>query len=501
MVRRNLQKSSQTRVFTIEDRAGPSHVPRYQTHARATGITRDLGTITPVRIADPNQYGRYLTIDKIKGQAGLPGTSLEYRVTREISEMLLLANKGCPIDVQIHIGACKDPSDFDLGWEKIVVIEDAEFTNYSTSELGAFDADQEIPTTETLDLMGIDHYELKPLEFTSIGESEIVQEIVDVVICDSRTCGACGLPSDGCQRLFAVQVPAGASPGLPSEVISSQDGGATWQEQIITTLPANQSPDAAVCVGPYLVVISNGDCSLHYALITDLLEDTSDWTEIATGLVCPTGAPNKAFSLGRTQTWIVGDGGYIYFSDDITAGVEAQSSGDVTSQDLADIHGFDESNLLAGGGSNALVLSRDGGLTWALATAASAKAGVAITAVWMLSDNEWLVGYADGDVYYTVDAGANWTEKALPGALTQIDGIKFATRTVGYLIGRTATAGKILRSISGGHTWYVLPEASGLSIPTNLHFNGLAACGDNPNFVLAGGIKTADGDGLVVRGS
>lgn len=500
MVRRNLQKSSQSRVFIIEDRAGPSHVPQYQTHARMTGITRDLGGITPVRIADPQQYGRYLTIDKIKGQAGLPSTTLEYRTTREVSDMLKLANKGCPIDVQLHIGACKDPSDFDLGWEKIIIIEDAEFTNYSTSELGAFDADQEIPTTETLDLMGIDHYELKPLEFARIGESQIVQEVVDVVICDSRTCGACGLPSNGCQRIFAMQVPAGASPGLPSEVISSQDGGATWQEQVITTLPANVAPTAMECVGPYLAVISNGDDSIHYALITDLLEDTSDWTEIVTGIVAA-GSPNNIVSLGRTQTWIVGDGGYIYFSDDITAGVEVQSSGDVTAQNLTTIHPFDESNLLAGGAANALVVTRDGGLTWSLVTGPSGQAAVAVTAVHMLSENEWIVGYGDGEVWYTVDGGENWTQKTLPGALTVVDDIKFATRSVGYLAGHTATVGKLLRTINGGNTWYVLPEASGLSIPTALEFNAIAACGDDPNFVLAGGLKTAGGDGIVVKGA
>lgn len=501
MVRRNLQHASHSRVFTIEDRASPTHSPIYQTLARMAGLTWGQGAITPVRIPDPKQYGRYLTIDKIKGQPGLPGSSLEFRTSRDLSDMLKLIRKGCPVDIQLHIGACKDPSDFDAGWEKIGVFEDCDFTNYTTPALGAFDADQEAQITETLDFSAQDYYELKPLTFTGMAETQIVQQVVDVAICDARTCGTCGIPSDGCQRIFAVQTPAGASPGLPAEVISTQDGGKTWREGNVTSLPANRAPAAMTCVGPYLVVISTADCSIHYALITDVLAGTAVWTRTATGLVCASGAPAAIASLSRTQTWIVGAGGYVYTTQDVTAGVTVQSSGDVTTQDLTCVHAFDDSNVLAGGKTNALIVTSNGGVTWRTVTGPAGQAAVQVNTVYMLSATEWYVGYNDGKVFYTIDGGTNWTQKAIPGALTVIDKIVFATRTVGYMIGHTASVGKILRTISGGYSWYVLPEGTGATIPANLQFYGLAACGDDPNSVWAGGIKTALGDGLLVKGA
>lgn len=501
MVRKNLQHSSQSRVFVIEDRAGPSHIPQYQAMGRALGVTVPFGGINPVRIPDPERYGQFLTIDKIRQQPALPSTSIEIRNTRDLSAMYRLARKGCPIDLQIHIGACQDVQDFDKGWEKIGILEDADFTQYQTSELGAMDADQEAQVMETLDITGSDYYEVKRMLFSAMAESQIVQQVIDVAICDQRTCGACGLPSDGVQRVFALQISAGASPGSAAELVTTVNGGSTWLEQNVTTLPVNLAPIAIACVGPYLVVISNADCAAHYALITDILAGTSSWTRIATGLVCAAGAPNAIFSLSRTQSWIVGAGGYIYFSSDPTSGFTPQSSGDVTTQPLSAIHGMDESNLLAGGTNNALLRTTNGGVTWMLVTGPSAKAAVAINAVYMASENEWHIGYNDGSLYYTIDGGVNWVAKVLPASPTVIDAIEFATRSVGYIAAHTAIKGLIYRTVNGGASWYVLPEQTGAALPTNLRFYGLAASGDDPNVVWAGGIKTLAGDGILVKGS
>lgn len=501
---RNFQKSSQSRVFTIEDRAGPSHVPIYQQLARASnGVTQALGGITPVRIPDPKQYGRFITVDKIKGQPGLPTTSLEFRMTREASAILSLVRKGCPLDLQLHVGACKDPSDFDQGWEKIHVWEDADITNYATTALGAFDADQEAPVVETIDLTSSDYYEIVPIAFSEMAGTEIVQMVVDVAICDARTCGECGIPSDGCQRVLAVQTGVGASPGMAAEVVSTQNGGSSWVENNINSLPVNRTPTAAACVGPLFAVISTDDGSINYAPLADIFADIPVFVRVATGITAPAGAPRAIFSLGRTQTWIAGAGGYIYFSTDITQGVSAQTSGGVTSQALNSIHGFDDQNLIAGGAQNALLFTKNGGITWAAATAPASKAAVTINAVYMLNEVEWFLGYDDGTLWYTIDGGLNWTQRVIPGSMDHIDRIKFATRTVGYLVGRqTGVNAKILRTINGGYSWYVLPEAGGGTLPTVAAYNGLAACPDNPNLVWAGGARTAAlSDGVLLKGA
>lgn len=501
--RRNLQQSSQSRVFLIEDEAAPNHTPTYESLARMTGITQSFGDISPVRIPDPKQYGRYIIADSIQGQPDLPHTTLEFRTSRDKSRVLAIARKGCPVDVQLHIGSCQDPSDFNGGWEKIIVLEKARFTNYSTDDLGAFDGDQNKTVMETVDVKAEDFYEILPMAFGAVAESTIVMSMIDVVIADSKTCGACGIASDGCQKVFALQIAVGASPGIAAEVVYSPDGGATIGTSIVTSLPVNRDPNALEAVGPYLVAISNTDNSINYAAIKDILAGTAVWTRIATGLVTA-GKPNAIVSVARDATWIVGDGGYIYKATDITSGVAVQSAGDLTVQNLRAISAYDDNSLLVGGAANVVIVTKDAGIVWSLVAAPSAKAGVNINAVAMLSELEWLLGYADGDLYYTMDGGTNWLRKALPGALTEINTMEFVTGAVGYIGGRSgtgATAARLLRTISGGNTWYVLPEQAGMTVPSATQWNGLAACGEDVNLLYAAGIKTANGDGILVKGA
>lgn len=495
---RKLQKSSQTRLFSIEDRANPPNHPNYQALARALGLSWPQGDVTPIRVPDPSQYGKFITVDRIKGQPGLPAISIEGRLTRELSEFLTLVRKGCAFDMQLHAGVCEDPRDFNNGWEKIYVLEGAEATSYDTAEFGALDGDQDAVVNETIPLVGLDWYELKRLLGTELGAAAIVQEVVGVTICDSRQCGECGISSNGCEKVFAVTLSSGGSPGLPAEVLFSGDSGTTVEDTTITSIGANEDPTGLACVGTYLVVISNDSESAHYAPLADILNGVEVWTEIATGFVAAKG-PNAIFSLGSVFTWIVGDGGYIYFSDDITAGVEVQSAGSVSSENLLDIHGIDELNLVVVGENNTVLVTNNGGLTWAAITGPSG--GDDLNAVWMKSELIWLVGTAAGELWYTRDGGDNWTIKSFSGSgAGSVRDIQFSTPTVGYMSHTSGAGnGRIFRTIDGGFSWYILPEAAGFSITANHGIDSLAACSEDPNLVFGGGLAADDADGVMVK--
>lgn len=493
----NIARASQSRVFTIEDGAGPGNAPEYMALARAGAAAWPQGDITPVRVPSRDQYGKFDVVDRIRGQEGLPTLPLEFRKTRELSEILRLVRKGCPLDIQVHIGACTNPTDFNEGWELIIVVEGAQATDYGTSELGALDADQEGTVLETVPFTGLDYYEIKPLVGSEIAAAQIVQEVIAVVICDSKQCGECGISSDGCQVIFALTLSAGGSPGLAAEVIFSDDGGATWDDTNITTLGANEDPNDMACVGSNVVVVSEDDEALHYADASDILAGTETWTRVATGFVATKG-PQAIFSLGRTFTWIAAEGGYIYFSSDVTASVSVQSAGSVTTQDLNDIHGANELDIVAVGNSNAVLYTENGGETWASVTGPAV--GVNLNAVWMRTTNEWLVGTAGGALYYTGDQGATWTLIAFPGSGSGvIRDIVFSTPTVGYMAHDTTTPrGRILRTIDGGHSWYVLPE-SATSMPLSDRINYLAACEEDPNLVYGAGLGDNAIDGFLVK--
>lgn len=488
-----LQRTPHTRLFLIENRAGPANAPSYQGFARAGSLDWPQGDITPVYLPSADNYDAFDVADTIVGQRGLPTLSTEFRKNRDISAVLKLIRKGCAVDLQIHGGACKDPTDFDRGWEWVTVLENARASSYGTSDLGAFDGDQNEAVLETIPWVGQDLFELKRLVPATIADSEITDPIVKVVICDKVSCGECGIESDGCQIVFALPAGVTGSPGLPNELLYTENGGTTWGTTQITSMALGDSAVTMACVGPYLVVAGD-DSDLHYALIADILDGDETWTEIALDA-----AATAIFSAGRTYTWIIGQNGNIEFFADPTAVGENQTSGVATA--LTSIHGIDRYNLVVVGEENVVIYTQNGGDTWSAVTGPIPATN--LTCVWMKNEREWFVGAANGNLYYTRDYGTTWATKTFPGSGSgEVKDIQFANQTVGYLSHTTtAGAGILLRTINGGNTWYTLPDDTGQLFPTLDELASIAACVDDPNVVFAGGTNANGSDGVLVKAS
>jgi photosystem II stability/assembly factor-like uncharacterized protein len=491
-------KTSQSRVFLIEDGAGPGHLPDYLGLARAGSIDWAQGTITPVRRPSPTRYGEFDVIDRIRGQRDLPTMPIEALKTFALSQLLRVVRKGCAVDLHVNFGECEDPQSFDKGWQVKTILEGALPSNYSTGDLGALDNDTDAPIRETVPFTGLQIYDVKHLRGSVQAATEITDPVVDVVICDSVTCGACGIASDGCQIAFALTGVTTASPGLPSELLYTQNGGQTWAATNITTLPLGVAGTRMACVGTNLVVISHGDDSLHYAPIVDILAGVETWTEVTTGIEAA-GSPNDIFSLDSEHTWLVGDGGYVYFTADPTLGVSVQSAGGVTTENLTRVHAMDEEHIVAVGANNAIIASANGGAAFSLITGPTP--GNDLTAIWMRSAEEWFVGADDGELYFTINEGAAWTVKAFAGhGAGVVYDIQFSTRNVGYMAHATATPrGRIFRTTNGGYTWVLMPEDTSLVMPANDAITTLAACRDDANVVFGGGIADDDADGFLIK--
>jgi len=297
---------------------------------------------------------------------------------------------------------------------------------------------------------------------------------------------------------MVVKSPTATSPGLPAELLQSKDGGATWTEHVITTLAYNDDPSGLAIVGSYIVVISNDSGSLHYADEDDL--DT--WTEVTAGFEA-LHAPNGIFALDSANVWIVGDGGYIYYSDDIESGVVVQNSGAATSEDLYAVHGCSGDVVIACGANGALVSTANGGVTWLLC-AATALLAVDFRACWARQDTTWLVGGVGGVLYATRDAGVTWMTIGFTssggGTIYDLVFCGFPDAPFGFMVHTPATGrGQILQTIDGGNSWQRLPSGTGV-VPNNTRLTCVAGC-RNPNVVLAGGLGVGGVDGIAIVGS
>lgn len=498
----DITRTGFSRVFLLEQRAGPDTPPQYQSFWKAGSLKWDQGTVTVVRIPSDGQYDAFQAVGKIVGAPGNPEIDITSLYPIDAKSLLLkLATRGCDNDLQIHIGSCQDPKDFNGGWTKILAIDAARPTSYSTEALGALSPDERALVHETIPTTGENAYEIFRVNFARQADVQLTREAMDVDIIDAINCGACGLPSDGTNKIYVLENFAAGSPGVNAQIVFTLDGGKTYVESTINSLGAAQGARRVSGVGSNLVVVSDDSDTLHYINLALMALGTGAWTQMSTGFVATKG-PRDIFSLGSTLTWMVGEGGYIYFSADVTSSVSVQEAGSLTIQNLNAIHGSDSQNLMAVGDGNIVLYSTNGGNTWGAAPGGGPSLGVNLNCCWMRSALEWWVGTAGGRLFYTRDAGATWKEKSFPGSGSgQVRDIAFSSKQVGWLAADGATGGgKVLRTISGGNSWYVAPEGTGV-VPTNQRLNSLAVTPDDVNTVYAAGLATGGTDGIFLKGS
>lgn len=489
------------RVWTIKFRAGPSREPVYHSLGAAGAPDWGQGDITKIEIPSDRNYNQWEEVGSFQVSADRPTLNIMVYETVGRSEIMDLIKARCSFDVQIHMGLCEDVRDFDHGWQKVRILEDAKATSYSATDHGALEGANQEKITEEMATSARDIYDVLRMRFQTVAAAEVGEEVVAVSVCDRLVCGDCEgeQPSDGCQRVFALTNSAGSSPGLLPQVIISTDqfGTNAIIERWVTSVTIGEQVDDGVCVGEYYLVAQSTAEALHYADADDMADSAETWTEVTTGIVAGAG-PTSLWNYSPLLTYAAGLSGYVYLIKNPADGATVLDAGAATTEDLNDISGWNSDNVAAVGDAGAFIYTQDG-TNW--------QAGVApvgptdLYAVAYRNESEIWVGGDDGNVYVTIDYGAHWTTKALPGTLTQVDKIVWASDSVGFIAGRTtAPLGKILRTINGGYSWYVAPEASNQSVPTADGFNDLAVCEKEVNIVFAGGLADNASDGILVFG-
>jgi len=493
-------QSGFSRVFLIENRARPDHAHSFEGFMRAQAPSKGYGDVTKIETPDPDNYGKFREVGRIRGEEERASITLEGRYAADLrSAMLRLANKGCALDVQVHFGVCDPPSQFDA-FLKALILEDALIVNWEADDLGALGSGDQAVVNERIEVSAKLIYDVVPLKFAEKAEDVLTNEGIDVVICDDISCGDCTEESDGCQRIYVLTKAAGGSPGTAADIAYSLNGGQTWYAHDVDTLGAAEEPNALGCVGVYIVVVSVTSLSLHYAPKEDFKAGTGDpaFTEVATGFVVGKG-PQDIWSLGNLA-FVVGKGGYVYLLEDPTAGVTVLDAGVATVDDLNAIHALSARFAVAVGNNGAVVFTENG-VTWQAATVRPTGVGVHLKTVRAKSHKEWWVGTSNGRLYYTLDGGASWTEKAFPhSGVGVVRELEMASDTIFYMTHDTAAPkGELLASWNGGYSWTLLPQTSAVLVDAD-RFTAIAACKADPHLLVAVGLDGAGSDGIVVVG-
>lgn len=494
-------KAGSGRLWTIQFGAGPTHTPQYIDQAKAGAPDWGQGDVTKIEVPSDLRYNQWDIVDEFQGSPDRATITLTRRLTSDFSYLAELNRLRCKFDAQLHMGVCgEDPRDYDAGWDKIYVYPYALITSYKTTDQIGMQGDEEAAVDEEIDISARELYIIEPMNYSSVANSTVLEELQAISICDNIDCGVCGSTgSNGRNKVFALSNPKTASPGLKPAVIATADGYTTPINRFITTYALTEEASDGACVGSYYVAISQDGLAAHYAKLSDILDQNETWTKVVTGFVAAKG-PNAIWSYSSLLTIIVGNGGYIYKMEDPAAGVTVLDAGAATTQNLADVEGANARVIVAVGASNAVVYTLDGGATWTSVTGPSV--GVNLTAVGLRNENEWWVGNANGGVYVTFDKGSHWTTvNSLKSTPTSVTKIRWTDKAgVGYIAtGHAGPVGKIQRTINGGKTWYIVPE-SGASLPANAAIYDIAVPDNEVNVLYAAGAATGAADGIIIKG-
>lgn len=482
-----------TRVFVIAGRARGDRKPEYYSSLKMGGVSQSYGDTTKIEIPDPNQYGAYLEVDRIRGSQERASFSLSGRFAATLKSRLLeIGRAGLALDVQMHVGDTTDPTSFNT-FNKAIICEDALVTQHSTDDLGALESGENAAINESADLTARSYYEVVPLSFSSKNNDIVTNPVTGVCVLDA------GLNDASQIKFFAVTNAAGGSPSTPADCLFSLDGGRNFKAHDVDGFTATDNATGVAVVGDYVVVTSNSGGGICYALVQDFIDGIDPlFSKVTTGFV--TGRmPNAIFSVGR-KAFLVGDYGHVYFMEDPTSGVVVLDSGGATISKLNAVHAMDEDNAIAGGNDGVIIKTTDR-YSWDVTGTKPFGAGGHVLGVFMKSKTEWWAVSTTGGVAYTINAGKSWTAKSMPGtAPTKMDAIWFVTDSVGYAAGIVSGKARLYRTFDGGYSWVVLPESIG-TMPTATEFYAVVASDLDVNLVVTVGANSTDGVIVVGRGS
>lgn len=485
------------RVWHVTGGVHPTRAPEFLALGKfSTDPSQTIGEATKISAPDPNNFNRDIQVGSVDGETERAKFAIGVRSTAQASILQEWKNQGCRVDFYALVGKCGNPQDFTEGGEKWVYFPDGKISGHSFENFGAWGRDENNPTNEMVDATSEEYYEFLYMRQDAVGASVTTREIFTIDTYQGDNCEDCPEP---CDNVLMTMAGASATPGTQPSLLYSQDGAETFSQQTISTMFSNETISGSAIIGGDLVIISETSNSLHYTNIELLYDAQNTWQENVAGFVAAK-ATRAIWSADVRHSWIVGNGGYIYFVRNHKTTVEVQDAGVATTQNLLSVHAYDTKNILAVGNSNAVVTSSNGGVSWESITGPAV--GVNLGACWMWAADTWFVGEGPGGtgkLWLTVNSGRTWTQVGLPSGYIRIYKIEFVSEAEGYISAATGGTSVILRTKTAGNEWTVLPDGKRAVAQENSYLTDIAVCSRYANTAYASGLADNGSAGVAYK--
>ncbi len=477
---------------------GPNTKPEYLGCHALGDITEPKGDVTTIYRPDKAQTGEFKAVGSYRGAPGAVTATLtaDVRPTQDALEKV----RGCKCTIFAHKQDCGRRDTF-TNYRRSFVLENCIISSAGITGVAVADQNDETVTQQTFDLSA---ERLGRVLRLTVGRQTIgsTGDLVGIHFCNAVQCaGSCGPAKPVCSYGVACGSAPTASVTEHGEVWYTEDGGATWTECVADPFAADEDVGAVTCFlmgrNTTRIIAARGTTDAgNPAEIGYSDDDGATWTLVDVGSVNGQYVtdPRALFALDQYNVWLVTNDGYIYYSEDSGLTWTTQESGALTSDPLNCIQFLNEDDGFAVGDNNIILSTNDGGTTWTALTGPTGKATDEVEALAVVTENRVFIGFSDGELWYTENAGASWAQRTLPVALSIINDIAFLEENeyIGYLVGNTAAgAGVILRTIDGGYTW---EQVSGL--PTNAGLSAIHVCETNLAFAVG---PVQGGTGVVLK--
>lgn len=457
-------------------------------------ITVPYGDENPI-YCPADESGKFKVVRTVPQQADLPTTSLTGAVLDAISDLEITDGKFNLYILKIIKGLRNQYAN----WDRMFVLQDARKTEGVYAGLAAKTGEENNESTYQANIKAAAFFLPVRLRFTRSSVSEAVAAN-DIVFCNEATeRSTTSVAKASCTEGY-IAMDAGT--GVPAEVLATSDGGSTWANTAANPFGNNEHILAVRCVAMDRTTtrifafrgVTDGSNPAELAY-----SDNGGATWVAVDIGADDGSfvvsPNAVYLGDIDHMWVGLDNGYIHFSSDAGLTWDTQEAGVVQSGAYRAIHFADKETGLAGGDDNTLLSTIDGGSTWSQVAMPSAEDANDITCVLCLDQNRFWVGYSDGKLYYTFDAGDNWYERTFTGSGSgAVKQIKFINELQGYMIHNKASGGGyVLQTHNGGKNWERVTSFA------NSNLNSMFICDpfkawvvgevNSGTFVIAKGLK------------
>jgi len=387
--------------------------------------TRGRADTVRVKVKSAVEYGKMVTKATALGQWEDPTFTVNAYTPTDLDWLLDI---DCPMDFQLVMGRCNSPSDL-TAYSKIRHFYRATLTEQGESDMDFLGEEETAGVTTATSWSAEDVVTIVVVSSeekrTGVTEAQAFNDIA--FLAEGRCEGDCGREiGDG---EWGVAVADSNYGSATANVWYTDDYGASWT--ICSTDPfAATDADISSCVilpgetAPRFIV-ARGTVESDYGARASISDDWgATWSEVNVGGNANGSYINGLFKYGVGLIWAVGNGGYIWYTEDRgTTWTEILPATTGVAVELWDIHSppDDSSLLYVVGESNTIIKSEDTGESWS-SVSGPADGTEALYAVDVDSEYKFFVGgqidAGEECLWVTEDGGTNWTALAFTGSTT-----------------------------------------------------------------------------------